>query len=251
MPPYRSLLVLALAASTVTPVLAGEAAIQLLYGILYLIILGKSPNLSDVLDSSSKKNEGQALSHLELVERDKQPLEVPAPTGRTSVPLAVPTPESEGVKLSGKMKALIGVGLVVTIAADWAILSHFRNTSTDSNQPDPTPPNSSPPSPSPATPPSNASAPQQNYDLPQAEVSHLAHGTQQTTDSLTDATQQTYGNTSISSTQQNSTNNGTNSRREQRSRGRRSPVDIPSELYPESESRIDAVADGNLTYAAI
>ena len=36
MPSYRSLLVLALAASTVTPVLAAEAAIRPLYGFLYL-----------------------------------------------------------------------------------------------------------------------------------------------------------------------------------------------------------------------
>ena len=36
MPSYRFLLVLALAASTVTPVFAGEAGTQSLYGILYL-----------------------------------------------------------------------------------------------------------------------------------------------------------------------------------------------------------------------
>jgi hypothetical protein len=237
MPSYRSLLVLALAASTVAPVLAAEAAIQPLYGILYLIILGKSSNVSDLFDSSSKKNEGRALSHLELVERDKQPLEVPAPSRRPErlperVPLLEPAPESEGVKLSGKMKALIGAGLVVTIAADWAILAHFRNTSTNSNQSDSTPPDSAPPSLS-------------------AEVSHLTHVTQQTTESLTDPTQQTYGNTTTGSTQQISTNNGTNSRREEHPRGRHSPVDIPSELYPESESRIDAAADGNVTYAGI
>ena len=35
MPSYKSLLVLALAASTVTPVLAAEAGTQSLYGILY------------------------------------------------------------------------------------------------------------------------------------------------------------------------------------------------------------------------
>ena len=73
MPSYRSLLVLALAASTVTPVLAAEVDIRPLYGIFFLIILGKSSNLSDLFDSSSNRNEGRALSHLELVERDKQP----------------------------------------------------------------------------------------------------------------------------------------------------------------------------------
>jgi hypothetical protein len=36
MPSYRSLLVLAFAASAVTPILAAEEAIRPLYGILYL-----------------------------------------------------------------------------------------------------------------------------------------------------------------------------------------------------------------------
>ena len=161
---YRSLLVLALAASTVTPVLAAEVDIRPLYGIFFLIILGKSSNLSDLFDSSSNRNEGRALSHLELVERDKQPLEVPPP--RKSTPLAVLAPKS----ISGKMKALIGVGMVATIAADWALLSHFHHLYDNSNPSDSTPPNSSP---SFATPPSNAPAPQQNYVFPQAEVSHL------------------------------------------------------------------------------
>jgi hypothetical protein len=241
MPSYRSLLVLSLAAYTVAPVLAAEADIRPLYGILYLIILVRV-RTSDLFDSSSKKNEGRALSHLELVERDKQPLEVPAP--RTSVPLALSAPKS----LSGKMKALIGAAIVVNGVFDWALLAYYHNKYGNSNS---DPPNSVPPSPSPATPPSNVPAPQQNYVSPQPEVTHLTHVTQQTTDSLTDPTQQTYGNTSTGSTQQISTNNDTNSRREEHPRGRHSPVDIPSELYPESESRIDAAADGNVTYAGI
>jgi hypothetical protein len=163
MPSYRSLLVFALAASTVTPVLAGEVDIRPLYGIFFLIIFSNSSNLSDLFDFSSK-NEGRALSHLELVERDKQPLEVPPP--RKSTPLAVLAPKS----ISGKMKALIGVGMVATIAADWALLSHFHHLYDNSNPSDSTPPNSSPNF---ATPPSNAPAPQQNYVFPQAAVSHL------------------------------------------------------------------------------
>ena len=173
MPSYKSLLVLVLAASTVAPVLAAEAVIRPLYGILYLIILGKSSNLSDVFGFSSKKNEGRALSHLELVERDKQPLEVPAP--RKS---AVSVPKS----LSGKMKALIGAAIVVNGVFDWALLAYYHNKYANSDQLNSDPPNSAPPSPNSATPPSNAPAPQQNYDSPQPEVSHLAHGTQQTTD---------------------------------------------------------------------
>ena len=170
-------------------------------------------------------------------------------------------------KLDWKMKTLIGTGLVVNGLYVWALVSDHKANKAAEKQAQQkaaaTPPGSAPPSPSSA---GNTSP--QNYGFPvypQSEVSQLTHGThwQQSTDSLTDATQQTYGNPPTSySTQQTSTgqstnppsaNNGPNSRREERPLARkfrrRSPVDIPSELH--LKSRIDAVDDGIVTTAGI
>ena len=206
---------------------------------------------------SSSKNEGRDSSHLELVERAN-----PSTAARHA-------PEERA--LGWKMKSLIGAGLGAQGLMDWYLLDHINSNANQAS--------STPPSPGAETAPSNT--PQQNYGSP-PPVSHLTHGTQQTTDSsLTDATQQGYSgqgngypqNYGTQTTNQNqqsstgqqpstgqspstgqqttqySTNNGPNSRREERPRGRRSPVDIPSELH--SKSRIDGVADVIVTNAGI
>ena len=216
--------------------------------------MSKSPSLPDVFDSSSK-TEGRDSSHLELVERAD-----PSTAARHA-------PEERA--LGWKMKSLIGAGLGAQGLMDWYLLDHINS---NANQASATPASSGSGTPS-------GNSPQQNYGS-YPPVSHLTQGTQQTTDSsLTDATQQSYGNQAAgyppnygtqttnqnqqySTGQQTSTgqppstgqqttqtNNGPNSRREERPRGRRSPVDIPSELH--SKSRIDAVADVIVTNAGI
>ena len=187
--------------------------------------MGKSPNLLDEFDSSSKKNEGraQASSRLKLVERADP--EVPQADPPVPAAPAAPAPEN-GFKLDWKIPTVIGTTLAVNGLLAWALVSAYKARKKANQSNSATPRNSD------AYEPPNGYSPN--------EVSHLTHGTQQTTDSLPDATQQTFTG---QPTNPPSTNNDPNSRREERPRGRRSPVS--SELHP--ESRIDAVADGIFT----
>jgi hypothetical protein len=151
------------------------------------------------------------------------------------------------------MAAALGTIVLVNGASAWALVTAYKALKANANQ---SKLKSATPPPDSATPPRNYDAVEMSNGYSPNEVSHLAHGTQQTTDSLTGATQQTYEDTSTDPIQLTSTgqptnppltNNGPNSRREERPRGRRSPVS--SELHP--ESRIDAVADGIVTNVVI
>ena len=138
-------------------------------------ILSKSPSLPDVFDSSSKENEARD-STLALYKGDTKP----------------PTPKGS-VKLGWKLKALLGAAIVANGAFDWALVDHLMNSNKKQYSPPPS-------SPSSATPPSNP--PQQNYGFPTSGVSCLTHGTQQTTDLLTIATQQSSEDQTTSPNQQ-------------------------------------------------
>ena len=177
--------------------------------------MGKSPNLLDEFDSSSKKNEGraQASSRLELVER----ADPEVPQADPPVP-AAPAPEN-GFKLDWKIPTVIGTTLAVNGLLAWALVSAYKARKKANQSNSATPRNSD------AFEPPNGYSP--NEYSPN-EVSHLTHGTQQTADSLPDAThwQQTSKG---QPTNPSSTNNGLNSRREERTRSRRSPVS--SELH--------------------
>jgi len=181
MPSYRTLLVLALAAFTVTTVLAAEAATQPL-----------------------KKNEGRASSQLELVERGTEP----AISKR---------------KLGWKMQTLLASSMAVNGLFAWSLVSNYKANKAAEKQAQHEA----------ATPPSSAgNTPQQNNGYPPQQNNGYPPGYSQP---------QTYGNppgyypTQQTSTGQStnppSTNNGPNSRREERPLarkfGRRSPVDIP------------------------
>ena len=140
------------------------------------------------------------MSRLRLVER----ADPEVPQAGPPVP-AAPAPEN-GFKLDWKIPTVIGTTLAVNGLLAWALVSAYKARK-KANQ-------------------SNSATPR-NYDAIEPpngyspnEVSHLTHGTQQTTNSLPDATQQTSTGQSTPS----STNNGPISRREERPRGRRSPV---------------------------
>ena len=215
-----------------------------------------------MFDFSSKKNEGRASSHLELVERaDPVPLlGAPEP--------AAPAPPKKGFKLGWKMKTFIGTAAVINGLYAWVLVKNYQAKKAAGNHRNSTTPLNS------ATPPSNDTSYIRNQPPPgyqPNDVSHLSHRTQQTTDppnanqqnyqepstnayqqnyegSSTNANQQTYEEQSTSppqtSTSQSNrpwTNNGPNFRREERPRGRRSPVDILSELHP--KSRLFSVAN--------
>ena len=87
------------------------------------------------------------------------------------------------------MAAALGTIVLVNGASAWALVTAYKALKANANQ-------SKLES---ATPPPNSATPPRNYDAVEHpngyspnEVSHLTHGTQQTTDSLPDETQQTF-----------------------------------------------------------